>query len=742
MQSIRDLLGPFQGASETRGPASYGSLLMSSRFEPESIVNTGVSKALYDVSSRLTRAGEDLETLLHSRISWYVRDMGSALESSACRIAFVGQIKAGKSSLINALIKKPGLLPTDVNPSTAVITKVFLGGTGQSEDSARFHFFTESEWDNIMSRAEPGADGNGLLTLPSSRAKLHELQRRAEKRLGANYSQVLGKHHLFSAVTPQLLDQYVSASDYKPHSPGGPILYSDVTKMAEVFLSSPPFSHPTVMIDTPGVNDLFFIRDEITHANLADAEIYIVVLSAQNPLSSADLSLLRLLRGLQRNRIIAVINRIDGLENIAEDSKRVEAFVREKLQQEFPHASIPVIPVSALWGNAALAFDQDEADRICNASFDRYVEESGTYKSDERSEHNRDPSTLFMCSGIPRILDVISLFVMSSVTEELLLPTAATFGAIAHNSAMSSRLALRAFASEKLVNSSHAVMQEELRRQAERSLDQLSGVVKEIEGLLSGLVQNWEGFACDELANLERYLFHSIDIFAEVQAKAFISQKDPQNFVGRFFKDALRFRSELSDEFALHHTQISKGLLDRRNEAEAILRKTLQAKLPNFDNVIQFGLSSRKTRPLSVMALAKSTALETAEFWALLRHPSQGEEVERVRELKLVIAAEFVLILREILETAQSDLKLTANEMMMKLRIMALSAIFPLIDNLSYLAETFLNKNVSGASASPINSGFMLDFQSRIKLTADRQQELAERLAVIKKEAFQVPTGQ
>jgi hypothetical protein len=716
-------------------------MLMSSRFEPEGIVNTSVSKALYDVSTRLTRAGEDLEKLLHSRISWYVRDLGSALESSACRIAFVGQIKAGKSSLINALIKKPGLLPTDVNPSTAVITKVFLGGTGQSESSARFHFFTESEWDNIMSRSGQGADGTGLLTLPSSRTKLHELQRRAEKRLGPNYSQVLGKHHLFSAVTPQLLDQYVSASEYKPYSPEGPLLYSDVTKMAEVFLSSPPFSHPTVMIDTPGVNDLFFIRDEITHSNLADAEIYIVVLSAQNPLSSADLSLLRLLRGLQRDRIIAIINRIDSLENIAEDSKKVEAFVRERLQQEFPHASIPVIPVSALWGNAALAFDQDQADRICNASFARYMQDSGISKLGVRPEHGCDPATLLMCSGIPRILDFISRFVMSSVTEDLLLPTAATFGAIAHNSAMSSRLALRAFASEKLVNNSNAVMHEALRRQAERSLDQLSEVVKEVEGLLSGLVQNWEKFACDELANLERYLFYSIEVFADAQANAFISQNDPQGFVGRFCKDALRFRSELSDEFALHHTKISKGLLDRRNEAEAILRKTVQAKLPNLDNVIQFGLSPRKTRPLSVMALAKSTALETAEFWALLRRPSEGDEAGRIREIKLMIASEFVLILREILDTAQSDLKLTANEMMLKLRTMALSAVFPLIDNLSYLAQAFLNTKGAGVSASPINAGFMLDFQYRIQSAVDSQQELAERLVAIKKDAFQVPAG-
>ncbi len=710
---------------------------MAVRSEPDSPVNIGVSKALYDVKSGLVTAGADLEDLLHSRISWLVRDMRGALESNICKIAFVGQIKAGKSSLINALINKPGFLPTDINPSTAVVTKVFIGGSNQKDNTALFHFFTESEWDNIMS-AGPGAEGRSLLTLPSSRARLQDLQRRAEKRLGPGYSKMLGKHHLFSAVTPQILDQYVSASDYKPDAPESPMLYSDVTKMAEVFLKSPPFSHPTVMIDTPGVNDLFFIRDEITHSNLADADIYILVLSAQNPLSSAEVSLLRLLRGLQRDKIIAVINRIDSLDNIADKSRKVEAFVREKLKEEFPHASIPVLLASALWANAALASDETQIKRVCNANFHRYVKESGILRSQASAEDPNCPSTLLAASGIPRVVDFISRFIMSSVTEDQLLPTAATFAAIAHNTAMSSRLALRALAPDRLVKNPRP---DELKRQAQLSLDQLSEVVREIDDLHNGIVNDWEAHAKEELVNLERYLFYSIDIFAETQVKAFISLKDPQSFTGRFFQDALRFRSELSDKFARHHTQISKGLLDRKTEAEALLRRTLQAKLPNLDNVIQFGLSSRKTRPLSVMALAKATSLETAEFWALLKHPSEGDEAERIRELKLVIASEFVLILKELLETAQSDLKLTANEMMMKLRILALSAIFPLVDNLSYLADAFLKGKGLSGSASPIDGDFLQDFQSRITSDVKRQQEVAERLVDIKKLSLQVPVG-
>ena len=273
-----------------------------------------ITTQLGEVRKDILRAGNELEKRVHGRVGDLVNDLLSGLERHTCRIAFIGQVKAGKSSLINALLQKPGFLPTDVNPSTAVVTKLILGGRSQGADTALFHFFTEQEWDNLVS-PEPNAEGRSqVFSLPGSRRKLDELQRRAEMQLGQDYKKLIGKHHLFSAVTPELLQSYVSASD------GGGAkqnTFSDITRMAEVFLDSTQSSYPSVLIDTPGVNDLFFVRDEITFANLADADVYILVLTAQQPLSRADLSLLRLLRGLQKNKIVAVINRVDTLSSPA-----------------------------------------------------------------------------------------------------------------------------------------------------------------------------------------------------------------------------------------------------------------------------------------------------------------------------------------------------------------------------------------------------------------------------------------
>jgi hypothetical protein len=41
-------------------------------------------------------------------------------------VTVIGQIKAGKTSLINAMIGAPELLPTDVNPWTSVVTSLHI----------------------------------------------------------------------------------------------------------------------------------------------------------------------------------------------------------------------------------------------------------------------------------------------------------------------------------------------------------------------------------------------------------------------------------------------------------------------------------------------------------------------------------------------------------------------------------------------------------------------------------------
>ena len=55
------------------------------------------------------------------------------------------------------------------------------------------------------------------------------------------------------------------------------------------------------------------MRDEITRRSLENPDVYVFVISALQPLSAADIYMLRLLNGLHKDRIVVFINRADQL---------------------------------------------------------------------------------------------------------------------------------------------------------------------------------------------------------------------------------------------------------------------------------------------------------------------------------------------------------------------------------------------------------------------------------------------
>src|SRR5207249_2729334 len=75
---------------------------------------------------------------------------------------------------------------------------------------------------------------------------------------------------------------------------------------------------------------------------LESADAYIVVLNAEQALSSSETSSLRL-QGLQKSRLVVFVNRIDLLANPALDGEAVVADIRDRLAAKFPGVAIPVI---------------------------------------------------------------------------------------------------------------------------------------------------------------------------------------------------------------------------------------------------------------------------------------------------------------------------------------------------------------------------------------------------------------
>ncbi len=173
------------------------------------------------------------------------------LEQRSCRIAVIGQIKAGKSTFINALAKRPGLLPTDINPWTVVVTALhFRNAPTPPEHAAVFHLFSVDEWKRAgrRRRAAQGADRASRAGLPvgppARAARGHAQARRA--RLGPRFAELLGKCHRFETVTPEVLTDYVSAGDEtsQPCASGKRRHYSDITRSADLYFNDSPFAFP------------------------------------------------------------------------------------------------------------------------------------------------------------------------------------------------------------------------------------------------------------------------------------------------------------------------------------------------------------------------------------------------------------------------------------------------------------------------------------------------------------------
>src|SRR5690606_5302383 len=109
------------------------------------------------------------------------------------------------------------------------------------------------------------------------------------------------------------------------------------------------------------INDPFLVRDEITRHTLEPAELYVVLLSARQPLSTAELATLRILRGLHRERILVFIDHVDELRDPAGEVRNIVSSVRQTLEREFPAVDIPVIAGSSQWAAQAMAPDQMDA---------------------------------------------------------------------------------------------------------------------------------------------------------------------------------------------------------------------------------------------------------------------------------------------------------------------------------------------------------------------------------------------
>ncbi len=319
----------------------------------------------------LIRIAEDMNGMSNDETRHFISRIVDDLSNLKPSIAFVGQIKAGKSRLINGFTGQAEYLPSDVNPWTTVITDMHFGHPSGRKSGAEFHFFDNRQWQALIAEGEElrnmFPDEEDSYKREMIEEQVEAMKTRAKLRLGDSYKHLLGQHHDLDELTSDDLARYVCAGDDPldegEHDPGSDRgLYSDITRKAEVYFDIGHFPYPVTVTDTPGVNDPLLIREEISRQYLKESDFFVVVLSAHQALSRADLKLFRLMQALELGQIVVFINRVDELGGGAEDATKVRADVLDGLENALGNSDIDVLMGSAQWAHYALTGDETGID--------------------------------------------------------------------------------------------------------------------------------------------------------------------------------------------------------------------------------------------------------------------------------------------------------------------------------------------------------------------------------------------
>lgn len=290
------------------------------------------------------------------------RDIAAAREQGrALRIAVVGQMKAGKSSFLNAALLNRDLLPRAATPMTAALTRIHHADT----PGARVVFYTQDDWEHIAQEAEQASQ-----RLQEEKNKWQEAQQRnaspfgnmlAPFARGGTTARQPDEAELWQKISPQLRaswelvqqarNNHLPLKDLLGSTPeiqaatqnelagklrdyiGAQGQHTPLVKMIELYVDDPRIEGMEI-VDTPGFNDPVISRGNITRQYLGQCDVIYLFSTVGQFLAAADLALLREqlpAKGIRKDAVFIVGSRRD--EALRQDQKLVEQatlLVRQK----------------------------------------------------------------------------------------------------------------------------------------------------------------------------------------------------------------------------------------------------------------------------------------------------------------------------------------------------------------------------------------------------------------------------
>ncbi len=378
--------------------------------------------------AELRRALRSLAALPGDKTARNLQRLDQELDLFEPAVTFLGQVKSGKTTLVNAMAGWSDLLPSDVNPWTSVVTSLHLSpGQARGETRARFRFMTEEEWDHLLSRGgrmgEMAGRAGAETEMEKIRTQVETMRARAKARLGRKFELLMGQSHDYGYFDKNLIERYICLGDdpgLAPEAEEHQGRFADVTRSADLYLGSAVLPCALCLRDTPGVNDTFLMREQITLQALRDSRTCVVVLTASQALSTVDLGLIRMLSNLQTEQVVLFVNRIDELSDPARQVPEIEASLRATLGDHHVPEGVEILFGSALWANAVLAGNLDAMPEASAQALFNWAE-AGPLNPQRPPGQDLDPRDLvWALSGLPALNRAIASRVAQTEAQPLI----------------------------------------------------------------------------------------------------------------------------------------------------------------------------------------------------------------------------------------------------------------------------------------------------------------------------------
>ncbi|TQR32404.1 ATP-binding protein [Campylobacter sp. MIT 99-7217] len=217
-------------------------------------------------------------------------------------VAITGVMNAGKSSLLNALLKEDFLGVSNI-PETANLT-ILKGG---DSNEVKIYFWDKKEWDNILKNAEFNEDLKAFLAGLEKRLDLSEFVK--DEGLIKESSLAQLKH--FSSAKNEL---------------------SALIKKIEIQSKLSFLKENICIVDTPGLDDVVVQREILTQEYLKESDFLIHLMNASQSLTQKDSEfLISCLLNSRLSKFLIVLTKADLLSQ--KELDEVVSYTKESLKK-------------------------------------------------------------------------------------------------------------------------------------------------------------------------------------------------------------------------------------------------------------------------------------------------------------------------------------------------------------------------------------------------------------------------